>query len=118
MYLIVLPSQALRDTNPPPLLFAQQPQRAALVGIEEGLRDHLEERFWKNNVAVLVLIVRVTIRVVDSVERARYEGPIAAKTRTTSLLLNVFVQLPRSFGSCISLRLCVLVRHRGAGGND
>lgn len=61
VYLVVLPSQALRDTDSPPFLLAQQPQCATLIRIEECLWNHLEERLGKDNVTIFVLIVGVAI---------------------------------------------------------
>ena len=61
VYFVVLPSQALRDTDSSPFLLAQQPQCATLVRVKECLWDHLEERFGKDDVTILILIVGVAI---------------------------------------------------------
>ena len=57
MYLIVFPTQTLCDANASPLFLREQPQGAAVIRVEEVLRNHLEERFGENNVTVLILLV-------------------------------------------------------------
>ena len=65
MDFIVLPTETLRDSDAPPLLLGQQSQSSGIVGAEEVLRYHLEERFREDDMPVLVMIVRVPFGVMN-----------------------------------------------------
>ena len=66
MNFIVLPSQALCDTNTSPLLLSEQSQCASVIRVEEILRNHLEEWLREDDVTILVFVVRVALRVMNS----------------------------------------------------
>ena len=61
----MLPTETLRDSDAPPLLLGQQSQSSGIVGAEEVLRYHLEERFREDDMSILVVIVRVSFRVMN-----------------------------------------------------
>lgn len=60
VHFVVLPAQALRDAQPPPLLLPQQLERAALA-VEVVARDHLEHVLGQLHVAVFVVVVGVSV---------------------------------------------------------
>lgn len=63
----MLPAEALRDADAPPLLFRQQAQGGALcVPVVVGYYLHLEELFREDDMAVFILVVGVLVRVVDA----------------------------------------------------
>jgi hypothetical protein len=65
MNFIMFPSQTLCYADAPPLRLGQQAQHPGVVRVEVGFRDEFEERFGKDDVPILVLIVRVPFRVMD-----------------------------------------------------
>lgn len=66
VHFVMLPPKALCDADTSPLLLRQQSQRAGVIIVEEVLRDHLEEWFGEDHMTIFVLVVRVSLRVVNS----------------------------------------------------
>jgi hypothetical protein len=64
VHLIVLPAETLHYPDAAPLRIREQSQRTPVLG-EEILRDKSEQRLREHDVAILVQIVRVAVRVLD-----------------------------------------------------
>lgn len=57
MHLIVLPAQALCNSDTTPLFLLEQSESTALVRVKELLRYHLEKRLRKDDMPVLVVFI-------------------------------------------------------------
>ena len=66
MNLIVLPAQALGDPDSSPFMLCKKTEHSRVIGAEVLLWNHLEELLGKNDMAVFIFIVRITVRVMNS----------------------------------------------------
>jgi len=69
MNLVMNPTKALLDTDSPPFVVREEPKGAGVIVTEVTLGNKFEERFWEDHMSILVLVVRVSIGIVDPVER-------------------------------------------------
>jgi hypothetical protein len=66
---VVNPAQALSNAYPPPLGLGEQPKRASILRAEVRSWYYLEEGFWKYDVSIFELVVRVPFRIVNPAAR-------------------------------------------------
>lgn len=55
------PAQALLDADSPPFVIREEAKGTSFIITEVALWDELEERFRKDHMSILVMVVRVSV---------------------------------------------------------
>jgi hypothetical protein len=65
MDFVMLPSKTLCDSDAPPFWLTQQPKDTRIVRVEVFLREHLEKLLWNYDMAILVMVIGIAVRIVN-----------------------------------------------------
>jgi hypothetical protein len=61
MNFVVFPTQALCDPDSSPLMFCKKTKNPRVIRTKIILWNHLQELFGKNDMAIFIFVVRITV---------------------------------------------------------